>query len=83
MNNTPIQSLLKCPHCHEYIIISEINCGIFRHGTLKKNMKQIDPHSIKELCDYFTEYGLIYGCGKPFRIISKNDLFETEVCDYI
>jgi hypothetical protein len=46
-------------------------------------MKQIDPHSIKELCDYFTEYGLIYGCGKPFKIIIKDGNFETEICDYI
>jgi hypothetical protein len=77
------EPILKCPHCNEYILIEKINCAIFRHGTLKKNLKQIDPHSLKELCDYFFQNNLIYGCGKPFRVVLKDNKFETEICDYI
>lgn len=82
-DNISEQPVLKCPHCSEFIIISKINCGIFRHGTLKSNLKQIDPHSLKELCEYFVTNDLIYGCGKPFKIVLKEHTFETEICDYI
>jgi hypothetical protein len=51
--------MLNCPHCDSFIIISKMNCHIFRHDVFIKNGKQIDPHSTKEL--------LIYGCGKPFK----------------
>lgn len=82
-NDISSQPILKCPHCNEDIIIEKINCGIFRHGILKKNYTQINPHSLKELCDYYVQNELIYGCGKPFRIVIKNSVFETEICDYI
>ncbi len=81
--SSEMQPILKCPHCNETVLIEQINCAIFRHGILKKNLKQIDPHALKELCDYFVQNDLIYGCGKPFRIIVKNNIFETEICDYI
>lgn len=77
------EPVLKCPHCNEHIIIEKINCAIFRHGTLIKNGKQIDPHSPKEMCDYYVKNNLIYGCGKPFRIINNNGTLDTEICDYI
>jgi hypothetical protein len=56
---------------------------------LKHNGNQIDPHSSKDLCDYYVEKQLIFGCGKPFQIVinqnSKNndDKFITVICDYI
>jgi hypothetical protein len=81
--NICAQLILKCPHCNEYIIIEKINCAIFRHGVLKANGEQIDPHSPKELCEYYLKNNLIYGCGNPFRIKTKNGLFETEKCGYI
>ena len=77
------QPIIKCPHCEEYIIIEQINCGIFRHGTLKTNGKQIEPHACKELCEHYVKYELIYGCGKPFRISIENSIFVCEFCDYI
>jgi hypothetical protein len=77
------EPLLICPHCKDYILIEKINCAIFRHGTLKTNGKQIDPHSPKELCEYYIKNDLIYGCGKPFRIIDNNGILETEICEYI
>lgn len=77
------EPILICPHCNEFILIQKINCAIFRHGTLKKNGKQISPHSSREKCEYYIAHNLIYGCGKPFRIVKKDDKLETEICDYI
>ncbi len=80
--------LLKCPHCQEIVEIVEIACAIFRHGVLKSNLEQINPHSSKEECNKLIEDDLIYGCGKPFKIIqitnSENVIsYELVVCEYI
>ena len=77
------EPILICPHCKDFILIKKINCAIFRHGTLKKNKKQINPHAPREMCEYYIKNELIYGCGKPFRIVNNNGILETEVCDYI
>lgn len=73
----------ECPHCKEFIEIVEINCGIFRHGYLKTNFTQINPHLPKNECDKLINEQLIYGCGKPFKISKNNDNFEISECDYI
>ena len=83
MSDGEKEPILECPHCKEYIIIEKLNCGIFRHGILKKNGIQINPHAPKNLCDFFAEKELIYGCGKPFRILIKENKYEIEICDYI
>jgi len=76
--------IIRCPHCNDYIFIEELNCKIFRHGVLISNGKQIDPHSSKEDCDFFILNKMIYGCGKPFRIIvNTDDEFKVEICEYI
>jgi hypothetical protein len=80
--NTDLNVLL-CPNCNEYFIIEQLNCGIFRHCILKENGNQIDPHSPKELCEYYIRTNKIYGCGKPFQVILVNNKFETKPCDYI
>ena len=72
-----------CPHCKESIIIEEINCAIFRHAVLKINNQQINPHSPKDICDVLIEKKLIYGCGKPFQLIKKDNKLEAIICDYI
>jgi len=77
------QPVLICPHCKEYIVILKINCAIFRHGILKQTCQQIDPHASEELCNYYAENDLIFGCGKPFKIIKKEDTYQIEICDYI
>jgi hypothetical protein len=82
-NNKKEEPVLICPHCSEFIIIEQLNCGIFRHGTLKSNNTQINPHASKEECEHFINNGLIYGCGKPFRIIKEGDKFIIEICEYI
>ena len=93
-NDNTIKDLEKdivvhCPHCLEAIVIEQLNCCIFRHGTLKTNGQQIDPHASKELCDFYIKNELIYGCGKPFFISKdiKNNVITDEWiainCDYI
>jgi len=76
--------IITCPHCNEFILIEELNCCIFRHGVFIKNNKQINPHSTKEMCDYYINNNKIYGCGKPYKIIidEKNNYIAIK-CDYI
>lgn len=83
--------IIECPHCNEKIVIEKLNCCVFRHGVLKSNGKQIDPHSSKDLCDFYINKQLIFGCGKPFKIIPNpnptshllSDLYISIICDYI
>ena len=79
--------LVKCPHCEDLIIINkkDFNCKIFRHGVYKNNNKQIDSHLNKNECDRLFKEGLIYGCGKPFKLIinEQENKYFTEICNYI
>lgn len=75
-----------CPHCNQLILIykNEINCAIFRHGVMKTNLKQIEPHLPKPNCDKLAKEGLIYGCGKPFKLVLNGEKEYIAVkCDYI
>lgn len=76
---------VNCPHCSNIIFIykNEINCNIFRHGIVKTTMKQMVPHSSKEICDSMAKNGDIYGCGKPFTLIMNNNDYKAVPCDYI
>jgi len=76
---------ITCPHCDQQILImsNEINCAIFRHGVFKNTNKQINPHEIKETCDQLFLNNMIYGCGKPFRLIQKENSYIAEICNYI
>jgi len=56
---------------------------IYRHGVYKETLKQIDPHMKKEECDRLANKGLIYGCGKPFKIIKENGKYKIFKCEYI
>ncbi len=78
-----MDNAISCPHCGEFIIIEKMNCGIFRHGVLKKSGKQINPHAAKRVCDNYIKKKMIVGCGKPFRIIETKGDITIEVCDYI
>jgi hypothetical protein len=79
-NKINLPFVVKCPHCNEYILISELNCRIFRHGVMKSTNEQINPHSPKNICDELYNTNKIYGCGKPFCI---NEKLYVEKCDYI
>jgi ArsR family metal-binding transcriptional regulator len=71
-----------CPHCEDYIIITELNCGIFRHAV-HKNGDQVDPHLPKKECDHLVKQGEVLGCCKPFRIKVINGEWKVEKCEYI
>jgi len=83
INKKMTEIVVICPHCNANIIIEELNCCIFRHGILKENNKQIEPHSSKILCEFYVKTDKIYGCGKPFQIIKENEVFKAIICDYI
>ena len=76
---------IECPNCQQMVqvFIKEFNCKIFRHGIYKNNLKQIDPHLPKKECDKLVEKQLIYGCGKPFKIIIEENNYKVKICDYI
>jgi len=76
--------IVTCPHCKLQIAIEAINCAIFRHGVLKSNGEQINPHASKETCDQLISSESIYGCGKPFKVIedTSGELIAI-YCDYI
>lgn len=80
MNNI----FVTCPHCSDFILIEQINCAIFRHAILKSNGQQINPHETEENCNYLIKNDLIFGCGKPFRIITNDiNMYIAIICDYI
>lgn len=70
--------IVLCPHCKHYIEIDQVNCGIFRHA-MYKNGQPFPPHAPKDICNDALSRGLIYGCGKPFKLVDGVAL----VCDYI
>lgn len=74
--------VIQCPHCNDYVLITELNCKIFRHGVFIHNGNQIDPHSSKEKCDFFIANKQIYGCGKPFHLIKQGNSYVSEKCEY-
>jgi len=80
----PIDFVVECPHCKNPVLIEKLNCAIFRHGSLKSDGQQIDPHASKELCDYYIEKNLINGCGKSFKVVKDVDNnYVAIVCEYI
>jgi hypothetical protein len=79
-----MEKIITCPHCDQILIISELNCCIFRHGIFKRTNEQIDYHLSKEMCDKLIETNQIYGCGKPFKKIIQDDgTLIVQKCDYI
>lgn len=81
MNHTNF--VVTCPHCNDPILVSEINCQIFRHGVLIESGQQMDPHSSLEVCTYLSNNKKIYGCGKPFKLIQNEQKEWTAiVCGY-
>lgn len=55
-----MEFIIICPHCNDSIIISKLNCGIFRHGVLIKTGKQINNHASKKICDNYVKNNKIY-----------------------
>lgn len=83
MDNTNNNFIITCPNCNESVLIEKLNCGIFRHGIMKKNQVIINQHLDKASCEFLVKNELIYGCGKPFQIIIKDGIPIITICDYI
>ena len=75
--------IIICPHCQLSVIIEKLNCCIFRHGIMKNSGIQMDPHTPQNICDDLIKSQLIFGCGKPFKIIKKDNVYIAEICEYI
>lgn len=75
----------NCPHCYRDIEVkkNQLNCKIFRCGIYKNNFKPIGPHTKKPECDRLVQQDLIYGCGKPFKFVTKDGINSIEICGYI
>ena len=84
-NNNSEYYIILCPHCSAEILIfkNEIACAIFRHGIYKSNGQQLNPHASKEECENAFNTGIIFGCGKPFRVSLNSNGLTAEECDYI
>lgn len=86
-NSTDKCYIFQCPHCEIYtqVPINEINCQIFRHGIMKSNGCQVNPHASKEDCDDLIIKNLVYGCCKPFKMYRGTDgSYEyVDICNYI
>jgi hypothetical protein len=83
MSTEKIDLIITCPHCQVPVLIEQLNCKIFRHAILKSTNQQINPHASKSECDHYVTNDLIYGCGKPFRIVITENTITPEICDYI
>jgi hypothetical protein len=46
---------------------------------MKDTYEQISSHASKEECEYLKNNDLIFGCGRPFRLIGD----EIVKCSYI
>ena len=58
-------------HCQEWVYLpkQEFNCKIYRHGVLKSNYQQIDPHLPKSECDRLKNNNLIFGCVNLLKLL--------------
>jgi hypothetical protein len=67
-----------CPHCQGGIEIEAVNCGIFRHAE-DITTKEQNPHA----SEAEIQGKSIRGCGKPFRVVVKQDgTYELVICDW-
>ena len=83
-----------CPYCGIENNFESLNCCIFRCGIYYDTGKQIDPHLSKLECDKLfsirnkedinrNDVVKIFGCGKPYRVISNEGKLIAIKCDYI
>jgi hypothetical protein len=70
--------LVECPHCGGQAAVLAINCGVFRHATLRASGEAIPPHSPKTAVDELLARGAIDGCGGPFRFTGA----QVEAADW-
>ena len=60
-------------------------CEAYRYAVINgiyKNGKHINPYASNKFCEINLSQNLIYGCGKPFRVILDDNQYKAIVCDY-
>ncbi len=77
--------IFQCVHCQEFFVLAkkDFNCKILRHGVMKATGQPMDPHAPETECKRLVQEGLIYGCGKPMRVIVNGETITVEACDYL
>ncbi|NDE17871.1 hypothetical protein EBZ80_23400 [bacterium] len=81
--------VFNCVHCGAPFVIKEhdFNCRILRHGVMRADGRPINPHAPRAECERLVREGLIWGCGKPMRIVAGVGAggggWQVEECDYI
>lgn len=75
---------VDCPHCGVSVWVTQLNCKIFRCGAYKDTLRPINPHMPKHACERLVNQDMIYGCGKPFKVIkNQEEIFIAIECAYI
>jgi hypothetical protein len=62
---------LRCPYCKQLIILNKFACNKMRHGIVKYENKLINPGMSDAMALNLARLGLIYGCGKKYKISVK------------
>lgn len=77
--------VFECPHCNLLVQVKEkdLRCKIFRHAVYKANNKPIKPHAPQADCERLLAQNLVYGCAKPFRLVTTGKVLRAEICGYI
>lgn len=77
--------VFECPHCNLLVQVKEkdLRCKIFRHAVYKANNKPIKPHAPQAECERLLAQDLVYGCAKPFRLVTTGKVLRAEICGYI
>jgi hypothetical protein len=79
--------VFECPHCEvlTQVAENEVNCQIFRHGTLKRTGIQVNPHASKAHCARLIKQDLVHGCCLPFKLFRGGfgGIEYADKCEYI
>jgi len=84
--------VFSCPVCGGGVCVPEVelNCKIFRHGTVRATGQPLDPHAPREVCERLVSDGAVLGCARPFRVVAAPSNIPGETatiiavpCDYI
>ncbi len=73
---------VTCPHCEYLVGILQINCRIFRHAVYIGSGIQVNPHLPKNECDTLVSEGKVYGCCKPFELVTQDNVLVAIACEY-
>jgi hypothetical protein len=70
------EKFIICPYCEGGIIITSVNCGIFRHAQYISGA-EVNPHASKEELEKIKKE--IHGCGGAFKFNGE----KVEKSDYL